>query len=127
MICTGDLTKYEDKNIDNDLDTKDNPIIVLKSSDYDDLKLDILTNDSTAIIGESYIDSGYIYLKYDLEENTNSNKEYKIPFVIKANIDSDTEIIGSLENGKNVEVQYKEDLTVFSDELTLRTIEVIED
>lgn len=126
LICTGDLTKYKDRNIDSDLDTKNNSIIVLKSNEYADMKLDILNNiESSANIIQSYVDEGYIYLKYDLESSRTSNESYNFPFAIKAKIDSDTEITGYIEDGKTVKVQYK-DLTAFSDELILKSLQIVE-
>ena len=46
-------------------------------------------------------------------------------FVLKFNITDDTKIIGNLEKGKEVKIQYK-NLNVPIDELELKTIEVIE-
>lgn len=44
IICTGDLIKYKYNMGDNVFDTKDNPIIVLKSKDYDSLKKETINS-----------------------------------------------------------------------------------
>jgi len=120
IICTGDLKKYSMK--DNDLDTKDNSIIVLKLEDYNKIKKETVNNTRTGVItvGEYYDTTGEIYVKYDI-----SDKEYNLPFVLKFNITDDTQVIGNLEKGKELKIQYK-DLNVPVDELKLKTIEVIE-
>ena len=120
IICTGDLIKY--KNImEDDFDTKNNSIIVLKSEDYNEMKKETLNNKKSAVItvGEYYDTTGEIYVKYDI-----TDKEYNLPFVLKFNIADDTQIIGKLEKGKKIKIQYK-DLNVPVDELELKTIEVI--
>ena len=66
-----------------------------------------------------------LYLKYSLEDDTHSDTGYNFPFVIKAYITDNTEIIGSLDNGISVKVQY-ENLTNPLSELTLKSIEAIE-
>ena len=128
LICSGTLYK-KGYSGENDFDTKDNAIIVLKSNDYNNMKLEVLKGNniypSTITIGESYIESGYVYLKYSLEDDTHSDISYNFPFAIKAYITDNTEIIGELEDGKNVKVQYEE-LTNSPSELTLKSIEVIE-
>ena len=53
------------------------------------------------------------------------DNDYKLPFVLKLIITDDTEIIGNLEIGKELKIQYK-DLNVSIDDLELKTIEVIE-
>ena len=107
---------------DNDLDTKDNAIIVLKSKDYNNMKNETLNNSRTGVItvGEYYDTTGEIYVKYDI-----SDKEYKLPFVLKFNITDDTQVIGNIKKGKELKIQYK-DLNVPIDELELKSIEVIE-
>lgn len=129
LICSGDLSKKGYSMGENDFDTKDNSIIVLKSSDYNNMKTEVLkgnnTYPSSITIGESYLESGYLYLKYSLEDDTNSDTGYNFPFAIKAYITDNTEIIGELEDGKNVKVQYEE-LTNSLSELTLKSIEVID-
>ena len=120
IICTGDLKKYSMG--DNDLDTKDNAIIVLKEKDYNNLKKETINNIRPVVItvGEYYDTSNEIYVKYDI-----TDKKYKFPFVLKFNITDDTKIIGNLEKGKEVKIQYK-NLNVPIAELELKTIEVIE-
>ena len=129
LICSGDLSK-KGYSGENDFDTKDNAIIVLKSSDYNNMKLEALNGSSlypsTITIGESYVESGYLYLKYGLEDDTNSDTVYQFPFAVKAYLTDTTKIVGELEDRKNVKVQY-ENLTNFSSELTLKSIEVMED
>lgn len=129
LICTGNLSKKGYGMGENNFDTKNNSIIVLKSSDYNNMKLEALqgknTYPSSITIGESYTESGYLYLKYNLENDIHSDTGYKFPFAIKAYITDNTKIIGKLEDGKTVKVQY-EDLTNSSSELTLKSIEVIE-
>ncbi len=129
LICTGNLSKKGYGMGENNFDTKDNSIIVLKSSDYNNMKLEVLQGKNTYLssitIGESYTESGYLYLKYNLENDIHSDTGYKFPFAIKAYITDNTKIIGKLEDGKTVKVQY-EDLTNSSSELTLKSIEVIE-
>lgn len=120
IICTGNLKKYSMG--DNDLDTKDNAIIVLKEKDYNNLKKETINNTRPVVItvGEYYDTSNEIYVKYDI-----ADKNYKLPFVLKFNITDDTKIIGNLEKGKEVKIQYK-NLNVPIAELELKTIEVIE-
>ena len=92
IFCTGDLKKYSTG--DDDFDTKDNPIIVLKEKDYNNLKRKTISNAKTGTItvGEYYDISNEVYIKYDI-----SDKEYKLPFVLKFNIDNETKIVGNLE------------------------------
>lgn len=120
IICNGDLKKYSMG--DNDFDTKDNAITVLKSKDYNKIKNETVNNIRTCVItvGEYYDTTGEIYVKYDI-----SDKEYKFPFVLKFNITDNTQVIGKLGKGKELKIQYK-DLNVPLNELELKTIEVIE-
>ncbi len=120
IFCTGDLKKYSTG--DDDFDTKDNPIIVLKEKDYNNLKRKTISNAKTGTItvGEYYDISNEVYIKYDI-----SDKEYKLPFVLKFNIDNETKIVGNLEREKKIKVQYK-DLNAPINELELKTIEVVE-
>ena len=128
LICSGDLYVKGYGEI-NDFDTKDNTIIVLKSNDYNNMKLEVLkgksTYPSTVTIGESYAELGYVYLKYSLEDDTHSDTGYNFPFAIKAYITENTKVIGKLENGKTVKVQYK-NLENQLSELELESIEIIE-
>lgn len=120
IICKGDLKKYYMRHCD--LDTKDNPIIVLKADDYNTMKKEILNGkrETTITVGEYFDNNGEIYIKYEMLD-----KEYKLPFVLKFIITDDTQVIGDLVKGKEIEVQYN-DLSVSLDELTLKSIEVID-
>ena len=71
-------------------------------------------------VGDYYDTTGEICLKYDIWD-----KEYHLPFALKLNITSDTQVIGNIAKGKEVKIQYK-DLNVPIDELELKSIEVIE-
>lgn len=128
LICSGTLYKKEYSG-ENDFDTKDNAIIVLKSNDYNNMKLEVLKGNSiypsTVTIGESYAELGYVYLKYSLEDDTHSDTGYNFPFAIKAYITDNTKVTGNLKDGKSVKVQY-ENLANSPSELTLKSIEVIE-
>lgn len=128
LICSGTLYKKEYSG-ENDFDTKDNAIIVLKSNDYNNMKLEVLKGNSiypsTVTIGESYAELGYVYLKYSLEDDTHSDTGYNFPFAIKAYITDNTKVTGKLENGKTVKVQYK-NLEEQLNELELESIEIIE-
>lgn len=128
LICSGTLYK-KGYSGENDFDTKDNAIIVLKSNDYNNMKLEVLKGNSiypsTVTIGESYAELGYVYLKYSLEDDTHSDTGYNFPFAIKAYITENTKVIGKLENGKTVKVQYK-NLENQLNELELESIEIIE-
>ena len=128
LICSGDLSKKGYSMGENDFDTKDNSIIVLKSNDYTQMKRDALTGkraySSVVTIGDEYIEQGYVYLKYSLEDDTHSDTGYNFPFAIKAYITDDTEIIGNLQREKNVKVQY-ENSNAPLDELKIKSIEVI--
>lgn len=123
IICTGDLIKYKYNMGDNDFDTKDNSIIVLKSKDYDVMKKEIINNEKSVIatVGDYYNTTGEIYIKYDVV-----NKKYNLPFAMKFNITNDTEIIGNIGRGSKIKVQYK-NLSVPLHELELKSIEVIEE
>ena len=129
LICSGDLNKKAHGGM-NDFDTKDNPIIVLKSNDYSEMKKNVLNGNSKysskVTIEECYVDSGYIYLKYTLEDDTHSDTGYNFPFGVKAYITQDTKIEGDLQDGESVEVQY-EDLTEPFDELNLKSIKKLKD
>ena len=130
LICSGDLSKKGYSMGDNDFDTKDNAIIVLKSNVYNQMKKDALigkrTYSSIVTVGDEYVESGYVYLKYSLEDDTHSDTSYNFPFAVKAYITENTEIIGNLQKGKIVKVQY-ENSNIPLDELKIKSIEVIED
>lgn len=118
LIYTGNLLKMSNGNYS----TENNPIIVLKSADYNNMKEEALKGkrDCEVTVGEYFSSSNEIYLKYNI-----SDKEYQLPFVLKFNITEDTEVIGELKNGSKVNVQYK-DINAPIDELELKSIEVIE-
>lgn len=120
IICKGDLKKYYMRHCD--LDTKDNPIIVLKADDYNTMKKEALNGkrETRITVGEYFDNNGEIYVKYEMLD-----REYKLPFALKFIITDDTEIIGDLKVGKELKIQYK-DLNVSIDELEVKTIEVIE-
>lgn len=130
LICSGDLSKKGYDMGENDFDTKDNSIIVLKSNDYTQMKKDALTGkrtySSVVTIGDEYVEAGYVYLKYSLEDDTHSDTGYNFPFAVKAYITENSEIIGNLQKEKIVKVQY-ENSNVPLDELKIKSIEVIED
>lgn len=130
LICSGDLSKKGYGIGENTFDTKDNSIIVLKSNDYNQMKRDALTGKRTyssiVTIGDEYVESGYVYLKYSLEDDTNSDTGYNFPFAVKAYITENTEIIGNLQREKIVKVQY-ENSNIPLDELRIKSIEVIGD
>lgn len=120
LICTGDLIEYDSMK-DDDFDTKDNPIIVLKADDYNEMKKEVLNNkEEIATIGDYHVTTGKIYIRYEL-----SDKEYSFPFVLEFDITEDIQIVGKLEKGKKVNVQYK-DLNVPLDELEIKSIEIVE-
>ena len=64
-------------------------------------------------------------IQYSLEDDTHSDTGYNFPFAIKAYITENTKVIGKLENGKTVKVQYK-NLENQLSELELESIEIIE-
>ena len=71
-------------------------------------------------IGEYFDFNGEIYLKYEI-----SDKEYKLPFVLRFNVKEDnTNIKGKLEKGKKVKVEYKNP-NISTEQLVLKSIEVI--
>lgn len=129
LICSGDLSKKGYSMGNNDFDTKDNAIIVLKSNDYNQMKKDALigkrTYSSIVTVGDEYVDSGYVYLKYSLEDDTHSDTGYNFPFAVKAYIEDDTKVIGDLKKGKRVKVTYKDENVDF-DNMKLQSIEVVE-
>ena len=122
LICTGDLTKKRNTMSIGDLDTKDNAIIVLKSEDYNNMKKEVLNGkrDTEIIVGDYYNTSNEIYLKYSI-----TDKNYQLPFALKSTITDDTKIIGNIERGKKVVVEY-ENVNTYLDELKLKSIKVID-
>lgn len=126
IICSGDLIKKGSFN--NDFKTKGS-IVVLKSDDYNQMKSDTIcgkrTFESTIVAGDIYKEEGYMYLKYDIEDDTNSDTVYHFPFIQKVYINENTEIIGNLQKGNIVEVEY-ENLSESLVDLKLKSIKVIE-
>ena len=119
IICTGDLIKYK-YGMKSDFDTKDYPIIVLKKKDYYNIKKEPINNGIATIEAyEECEDYGIIYIRYNV-----SNKEYNFPFAMKLIITEDTEVIGKIEKGSKIKVQYK-NLDIPLNELELKSIEVI--
>ena len=129
LICSGDLSKKGYGMGENDFDTKDNSIIVLKSNVYNQMKKDALIGkraySSIVTVDDEYVESGYVYLKYSLEDDTHSDTGYNFPFAVKAYIEDDTKVIGDLKKGKRVKVTYKDENADF-DNMKLQSIEVIE-
>ncbi len=123
IICTGDLIKYKYTMGNNDFDTRDNSIIVLKSENFDEIKKETINNEKSVVatVGDYYNTTGEIYIKYDV-----TYKEYNLPFALKFNIKDDTEIIGNIIKGSKIKVKYK-NLNTTLDELELKKIEVIND
>lgn len=117
LICSRDILKEE-----NNLDINDNIFIVLKAKDYDKMKIETLNNEMDFIVtvGEYFDNSGELYLKYNI-----SDENYHFPFALKFNLSNDTKILGNLETGITVKVEYK-DLNVPLDELEIQSIEIIE-
>ncbi|MFR5507966.1 MAG: hypothetical protein ACLTKT_01965 [Clostridia bacterium] len=120
LICKGDLSKKGYSMGDADFDTKDNPIIVLKAKDYYEMKKQSINNEIQTVISVADYYTDHIYLKYNIVNNNNN-----LPFALKFNITSTTQVIGNIAKGKEVKIQY-EDLNVPIDELELKSIEVIE-
>lgn len=124
-IEEGDLLIRTRKS-DDTLDTKDNPIIVLKKDDYREMQKDVITRKrkSTVIAGDIYEYENYLYLKYDFEDSTHYSKTYHFPFILKVYLTKDTQIIGNLQKGSILEIQYNENSQQY-DGLELKSIKVI--
>lgn len=124
LICTGDLIKFNNRG--DNLETNKNEIIVLKQSDYEKMKKEILNGQRNTVItvGELYLESQYFYLKYDIVDNTHSDRIYHFPFIQKVYITDKTKITGELEKGIKVEVQYN-NLNNYTDGLILNSIKAI--
>ena len=121
LICTGDLKKYSMGN--NDFDPKNNSMIVLKAEDYQKIKKEAIKGAKSVIItvAEYYNTTGEIYIKYNV-----SDKKYNLPFALKFNKTEQMQVVGNLEKGKKVKLQYK-NLDVPIEELELKKIEVLKD
>lgn len=129
LITSGDLTKYA--NNKNYLDTKGNTIVVLKKKDYSKMQEEVLNSENPIItIGEVFSD--HLYIEYHIEDDTNSDTIYEFPFAREVYITDRTEIIGDLEKGKKIKVQYDNtnepyNNSKYADErLKLKSIHVIE-
>ncbi len=122
LITSGDLTTYA--NNKNYLDTKGNTIVVLKKNDYSKMQEEVLNSENPIItLGEAFSD--HLYIEYSIEDDTNSDTVYEFPFAREVYITDKTEIIGNLEKGKRIKVQY--DNSKYADErLKLKSIEVME-
>ena len=59
-------------------------------------------------------------MKYNISDN-----DYDFPFAIKVNLTEDVKILGQLENGITVGVQYK-DINKPLNELEVQSIEIVE-
>lgn len=129
LICEGDLISYNNKGSEL-LNINGNEIIVLKESNYEKIKKETINNESNAHITigdiylEEYLEDKYIYLKYDVEEAYNSTQLHHFPFIQKAYITKDTQIIGTIEKGKKVNVKYVKPIN-YDDGLELRFLEII--
>lgn len=119
LICLGDLYIKGHNGVENDFDTKDNPIIVLKSADFYKMKLEAINNEreTEITVGQYFNNTDYIYIQYNI-----TDKGYKLPFAIQAGIEENTEIIGKIEKGKKIEIEYKD---VSFDRFVLKSIRVI--
>lgn len=116
LICTGDLILTEDNN---NFDTKDNNIIVLKSDDFDKMKLEAISGkrDCELTVGEYFKNSNEIYLKYSITDGI-----YNFPFVLKFEITDDMKIPDNIEKGNKIKVEYEKNNVLLS-ELKLIKIE----
>lgn len=117
LILSKNALKKE--NINN---LQDSTFIVLKAKDYETMKKQTLNNEKEFIltIGEYYDNDGTLYLKYNI-----SDEDFDFPFAIKVNISENTQILGKLEEGITVKVEYK-DINVPLDQLEVQSIEIIE-
>lgn len=128
LICIGNLIKNTTRG--DDFDTKENSIIVLKSSDYNKMKEESLNKqrDTKITLGDLYMDDQeqqYLFLKYDIVDSTLTDT-YHFPFIQKSYITDTTNISGNLEKGKPVKIQFT-DLNSDSDGLVLKSIKVVEE
>lgn len=139
IICTGDLKKFYYG--DNDFDTKENDIIVLKKDDFNTMKQKVFESENPIItVGDVYIfdkesnvtSESHLYLKYDIEDNTTPDIVHHFPFGEEVYLTEETEIKGNLQKGKKVKVEYdysdkESNNAKYADErLKLKSIEVIE-
>lgn len=106
LICSGELT--QNRNRADDFDTKENSIIVLKKSDFEKRKKEVLDENKNhaIVIGDLYLESQYLYLKFEIIDNSNSTETYHFPFIERAYIRENTKVIGEIEKGKKAKVKY---------------------
>lgn len=123
LICTGNLTKYENVNYLNDF--KASSIVVAKNKDLINIEKEAFNNKRfiNVTIGEVYPDE--LYLIYDVEDDTNSDTSYHFIFVQKVNMTDIAEIDGKIEEGKSVQVEYN-DIDYYKNEAKLKKLKVIE-
>lgn len=112
LFCTGKLIKRNSYNFME----LNSPITVLKNTDFQKMKQKALT-DSTVIITVESLELneeciGYIYLKYNIADTTNTDTFYPIPFICKAEITKETQINGTLTNGTWVDVTVEENVNL---------------
>jgi len=141
IICTGNLKKFYYG--DNDFDTKENEIIVLKKDDFNAMQQKVFESENPVItLGDIFIFDrkddvtpgieSHLYLKYDIEDNTNPDIVHHFPFGEKVYVTDATEIKGNLQKGKKVKVEYdysdeESNNAKYADErVKLKSIEVIE-
>ena len=143
IICTGDLIKYKYTMGDNDFDTKENDIMVLKKDNFNTMRQKVLESENPVITVEDVFIfdkkddvtpavESHLYLKYDIEDNTNPDIVHHFPFGEKVYVTDATEIKGNLQKGKKVKVEYdysdeESNNAKYADErVKLKSIEVIE-
>lgn len=117
LICSRDSLKSKNNN-----SNEDNTFIVLKAKDYETMKREALNHEREFIttVGEYHDNDRTLYLKYSI-----SDGDYQFPFAIKVNLAEDIKILGKLEKGITVKVEYK-DVNVPLNELEIQTIEIVE-
>lgn len=123
LICTGNLTKYENVNYLNDFEAFS--IVVVKNKDLINIEKEAFNNKRfmNVTIGEVYPDE--LYLIYDVEDDTNSDISYHFIFVQKVNMTDIAEIDGKIEEGKSVQVEYN-DIDYYKNQAKLKKMKVIE-
>ncbi|MCI8344564.1 MAG: hypothetical protein HFJ42_01040 [Clostridia bacterium] len=141
IICTGNLKKFNYRN--SDFDTKENDIMVLKKDDFNTMKQKVFESENPVITVEDVFIfdkeddvtpsiASHLYLKYDIEDNTNSDIVHHFPFGEKVYVTDETEIKGNLQKGKKVKVEYdysdeeSNNAKYVDERVKLKSIEVIE-